>query len=157
VIEIRAARPADAEAIAALAAEVQTLHARALPRLFKPWSEATFPPGEVRELIAASDWLVLVASADSSVVGYATAQILGRDATPFRHQRTTLFVQAMCVNAASRRRGVGRALMGGLRAAAAERGITSITLDVWDFNAEAREFYETMGFQPEQHILSLAL
>jgi len=156
-VEIRRAIPSDAEAIAALAAEVQALHAEALPQLFKPASDDTFPPRAVREVIAASDWLMLVASDDRTVVGYASAQILGRDATPFRHPRLTLFVQAMGVATASRRRGVGRALVGGLRAAAAERGIGSITLDVWEFNAEARAFYEAVGFRAEQQMLSLTL
>ena len=51
-MDIRLATLKDAEIIAALNAEVQQIHTDALPHLFKPPSEETFPASLVRQLLA---------------------------------------------------------------------------------------------------------
>ena len=155
MIEIRVARPADAEMIASLSAEVQAHHAHALPHLFKPVGPNTFPPAAVRELLDDAERIVLVACADSDVVGYASARIERRAETPFRHSMASLCVQWMGVSSRWRRKGVGRALINALRDAAATRDVASLTLDVWAFNTDACAFYAAVGFRPLRQILSL--
>ena len=157
MIEIRRARITDAEAIASLSAEVHSQHAQALPQLFKPPAPDTFPPTAVRELLDEPDRLVLVACVDSTVVGYASAQIQQRAETPFRYAGAALYLQWMGVRATSRRQGVGRALMDNLREDAARRGIPAMLLDVWAFNTEALAFYKAVGFHPQRHILACEL
>jgi ribosomal-protein-alanine N-acetyltransferase len=46
----------------------------------------------------------------------------------------------------ARRHGLGTALLNAAREFAREAGITRLALDVWAFNADAREFYEQHGF-----------
>lgn len=157
MIEIRRARSSDADDIASLSAEVQAHHANALPRLFKPAGQSTFPSAAVRELLDEPDRIVLVACADSVVVGYASAQIQRRAETAFRYSNVSLYVQWMGVRADWRRRGVGRALIKALREVAATHGVSSLALDVWAFNSDARAFYEAVGFRPHRHILSMDL
>jgi GNAT superfamily N-acetyltransferase len=157
MIEIRAARPSDAEAIASLSSEIQAHHANALPQLFKPAAPSVFPPAAVRELLDEPSRVVLVACVDNDVVGYASANIERRAETSFRRSSVSLFVQWMSVRATWRRQGVGRALIAAMREAAAARGIASLALDVWDFNSDARAFYQAVGFRAQRHILSLEL
>ena len=155
MIEIRRARLADAEALARMSAEVQTLHAEALPHLFKPPGPQTFPAAAVRALLKDPEWIMLVATDGDEPVGYASAQLQRRADTPFRHPAELLCVHWMGVLAQRRRQGVGRALIDAMRAEAASRGVSTVTIDVWEFNAEARAFYEKVGFRPQRHILSM--
>ena len=100
---------------------------------------------------------MLVACAGDEPVGYASAQVQRRAETPFRHSMEHLSVHWMGVLAQWRRQGVGRALIDAMRAEAATRGLSAVTLDVWEFNTEARAFYEKVGFRPQRHILSMEL
>ena len=155
MIHVRPATDSDADAISALWAEVQTVHAESLPDFFKPVSPNTFPPAEVRELLKQRQNVVLVACEGPTVVGYASAEVLERPGTPHRHPMTTLLVHAMGVSANWRRRGAGRALVEALRDAAKAKGIHSLLLDVWSFNSEARAFYQSVGFVSQREYLSL--
>ena len=157
MLELRHARATDADAIASLTADIQALHAQALPHLFPAADAKTFPAEAVRGMFDNPDRVVLVACDEGAIVGYASAQVERREATPFRYAMTFPYVQLMGVSVAARRRGVGRALVSALRSEAAERGITSVLLDVWAFNEEARGFYEAVGFHPQRHIMALEL
>lgn len=157
MIEVRQARAADAEAIASLSTETQALHAGALPELFLPAGPDTFPADGVRVMLDEPGRVVLVACERDVVVGFASALVDQRETTELRYARSFLYVQLMGVRATVRRRGVGRALIDGLRAAALERGVTAVLLDVWAFNSEASAFYEAMGFHLERQIMALDL
>ena len=157
MIHVRSALASDDDAISTLSAEVQAHHAHALPHLFKPAAPNALPPAAVRELLRDHDRIILVACADTLVVGYASAQIQHRSETPFRHAQSALCLQWMGVRAGWRRQGVGRALVHAVRASAEGHGLAVLLLDVWNFNADARAFYESMGFQPQRHVLSLDL
>lgn len=155
MIQVRAAQATDAETISTLSAEVQALHARALPELFKPADASSFPPAAVRGLLRDQDWVFLVACVDAAVVGYASAQIQRRAETSIRHAQSTLSIQWLGVKAEWRRRGVGRALIEAVRNEAERLDLAALLLDVWSFNAEARGFYDAMGFRSQREILSL--
>jgi diamine N-acetyltransferase len=145
---IRRATSADAEQISALNAEVQAIHAKALPHWFKPPDAASFPPSAAAALIANPNNLMFIAEVESRPVGYAYAEIVRQPETPWRYAQDMLYLHHMSVRAAFRRHGVGQALLAQVRAAASEAGITRVTLDVWAFNQDARAFFRRCGFAP---------
>jgi ribosomal protein S18 acetylase RimI-like enzyme len=145
---IRRATNADAELISALNAEVQALHAKALPHWFKPPDAASFPPSTAAALIANPNNFVLVAEVESAPVGYAYAEIVRHPETPWRYAQELVYLHQIGVRAAFRRQGVGQALLAELRAAAGEAGIAHVALDVWAFNQDARAFFRRCGFAP---------
>jgi ribosomal protein S18 acetylase RimI-like enzyme len=151
MINIRPALPDDADAIAALATEVQAIHARALPKVFK--AAGPLPAPMVRELIAQQNTVVLVACAGNRVIGYAHAEVQRREENSYRFASSRLFVHGMAVAEKDRRLGAGRRLLDGLCECASADGITRIELDVWAFNAEARMFYKRIGFRPSREFL----
>jgi ribosomal protein S18 acetylase RimI-like enzyme len=57
-----------------------------------------------------------------------------------------IYFHHISVRPAHRRRGVGSALVGEVRAAATDAGIALVALDVWTFNAEAGAFFRRHGF-----------
>jgi ribosomal protein S18 acetylase RimI-like enzyme len=164
---VRPATADDAAAVAALMQEAHVVHATALPDVFQPAASTVATARDVLELLARADRLVLVAvegavegaggdAADGGrAVGYAHCEIVRAPASPYKRAAAELHVHAMAVAAGARRRGVGRALMAAVRAAAAERGLRDVTLDVYAFNAAARAFYAAQGFAPLRERLSM--
>jgi ribosomal protein S18 acetylase RimI-like enzyme len=145
---IRKATAADAEAISSLNVDVQALHASALPACFKPPGPTTFPPSAAAALLSKPDNLVFVAEVDSQLAGYAYAEIVRRPETAFRYADEFVYLHHISVRPAYRKQGLGRALMDAVRAAAHERGIDVLALDVWTFNEDARAFFRRQGFSP---------
>jgi ribosomal protein S18 acetylase RimI-like enzyme len=144
-IVVRRAVAADAEALSALNAEVQAIHAKALPWLFKAPGSDTFSPSAVEALLGEADSLIFVAELHGIAAGYAVAQVVRRPETPFHFAHDMLYVNHFGVRAAARRQGVGSALMAAVRAAATQCGVATVALDVWSFNERARAFFCRRG------------
>jgi hypothetical protein len=68
-IIVRRAIVADAESVSALNADVQAIHAAALPWRFKPPGPESFPSAEASVLLSKSDHLVFIAEVVSEAVG----------------------------------------------------------------------------------------
>lgn len=154
-IDVRPARPDDAEAISRLATRVQALHAAAEPGVFRPAGAATFPPGTVRALMAIPSHRLWVAAADGAVAGYAYAILRDVPETPWKYAARVCAIEQMGVDERHRRRGLGARLLAAVRDAAAAWGAAEIRLTVWEFNAEARAFYARHGFGGYQRHLRL--
>jgi ribosomal protein S18 acetylase RimI-like enzyme len=145
-ILIRKAVVQDADVLGALNADVQAIHAAAMPWLFKPPGPDTFPPDAVKDLLAQPENLIFIAEVDGTAAGYAYAQIEERPETPFIRAHDIIYLHHISVRPAYRRHGVGSALIGAVRAAATDAGIALVALDVWTFNEDARTFFHRCGF-----------
>ena len=148
MIDVRPARAGDAADIAALSRLTHALHAAALPRVFQPPSAEVVQSADVERLLDRPDRLVLVATEDGAFAGYAHAELEQVAATAMKRADAVLHVHELAVRPERRRRGVARALLRALRAAATARGLATLSLDVYAFNAEARALYEAEGFAP---------
>jgi ribosomal protein S18 acetylase RimI-like enzyme len=144
-IVIRRATNADAEIISVLNRDVQAIHAAALPRRFKPPGPDTFPPSEVKALLAKPENVLFLAHCGSDPAGYAYVEIMRRAETSLVHAYETIYLHHMSVAEAFRNQGVGRSLLDAVRKIGAELGITALALDVWSFNEGARSFFRRYG------------
>jgi len=147
-ILIRNATEQDADTLASLNADVQAVHACALPWHFKPPGPETFPRAAVADVLAQPDNVVFIAEIDGDTAGYAYAQFVRRDETSFHYAHDMVYLHHISVRPAHRRHGVGGALIGAVRAAATGADIALVALDVWTFNEEARAFFRRHGFAP---------
>jgi ribosomal protein S18 acetylase RimI-like enzyme len=145
-MKIRRADKQDVDALAALNAHVQSIHAAAVPSLFR-----NEPPAlEVAE--AFRGWLedpaafVLIAQ-EGLPCGYIYAQFLERPESWIRPAFRVCNISHIAVRPESRRKGVARQLIAAVEEEAARRGVTRIELDVWSFNREARETFLRIGFE----------
>jgi ribosomal protein S18 acetylase RimI-like enzyme len=147
-IVVRRATIDDAALISSLNADVQAIHAAALPWRFKSPGPETFPPSAAADLLVNPNNLVFVADIDSEPAGYAYAEVIRRGATSFHHAYETIYLHHISVRSERRRCGVGKGLIEAVRAAGQELGISLMTLDVWSFNDDARAFFRRHGFTP---------
>jgi ribosomal protein S18 acetylase RimI-like enzyme len=147
-ITVRRATVADAALLSALNAEVQAIHAAALPGWFKPSGPEAFPPAAAVALLGNPYNLVLVAEIGAEPVGYVYAGVTRHAETPWRWAYDMVYLHQIGGRAGYRRRGVGAALVAAVRADAASRNVALLGLDVWSFNAEARAFFQRQGFAP---------
>ena len=145
-IVVRRATAANAELVSALNADVQAVHAAALPLRFKPPGPDTFPVKEALALLEKPESLVFLAYAERQPAGYAYAEVVHRPETSRTFAFEMVHIHHISVASEFRRQGVGSALLGAVRASGLELGIALLTLDVWSFNEDARAFFERNGF-----------
>ena len=146
-ITVRRATSADAGLLSSLNAEVQAIHAAALPAWFKPVGAQGFPAAAAG-LVDNPGNLVFVAAVGAEPAGYVYASVSRHAETPWRHAYEMIYLHQIGVRAVHRRRGVGAALIGAVRTEAASRNVALLGLDVWSFNAGAKAFFQRQGFAP---------
>jgi ribosomal protein S18 acetylase RimI-like enzyme len=144
---IRPAVDDDGEALSLLGAEIQAMHAGALPWRFKPPAPDTFPPEAAIALLGLPENHFFVAEVDGSAVGYVYAETVKQSETAAKYAFEVVYVHHLYVRPAFRRRGIGRALLDAVRTVGAEQGIARLALDVWTFNEEARTFFRGYGLK----------
>jgi ribosomal protein S18 acetylase RimI-like enzyme len=145
-IVVRRATVDDATLIAVLNADVQAVHAAALPWRFKPLSPDSLPHTEAAGWLGNPEGLVFIAEVAAEPAGYIYAEINRRPETSLTYAFTTIYIHHVSVRAIHRRKGVGTALIVTLRAAGRDLGIDALALDVWTFNEDARAFFRRHGF-----------
>lgn len=154
-MNVRPATLGDMESLLTLQAEIHDLHVRAEPHRYRP-----APQRIIRERFSAllqdDDTQILVAQDGPDILGYLVASHEHREGHPLVVPRAFVLVDALCVSAKARRRGVGRQLMEAAQAHADALGAEGVELTVRAFNAEAVAFYEALGFVPEQLRMSRA-
>lgn len=128
-ISLRAARPADAAAIATL------------------FTDEGYPagPSDIVARLArfsAPELRVIVAEQAGSILGFIALHAMAR----FEHDDWIMRVLALVVDAGARERGVGRALLGEAERVGAEFGAAFIELTAGHHRPEARRLYESLGY-----------
>ena len=154
-IRVRLAEARDVGGIVTLAEEVQAWHVTGRPDLFKPGGCDI--AAEILERIANPAQFYWVATLDDTLVGYAYARLFVEPESRWRYGSRQLIVDQMGVAEPYRRRGVGELLWNAVRAAAVGERVERVILNVWSFNAGARQFYERMGFKPFHERMAVEL
>ena len=144
---VRPATPDDVPYIVALSRRTLQLHADALPEVFQAAGGDGITEALVHGWLTRADRVVLAAAMQGAFAGYAHAEVETQPESPIKRARTALHVHEMGVLPAFRGRGVGRALLAAVRTAASARAADEVSLDVYAFNAGAREMYERDGFR----------
>ena len=151
MVRVRRAVLSDSDQIARLTADVQRLHNEAMPDLFKPPSDALFPPARLAQILGSTDATVAVAELDGGeLVGCVYFDVKERPDSAFRRGETCVYVHQIAVRGDARRKGVGTALIAFVQEEAGKASASAIQLDHWAFNAPARSFFERCGFEPTQ-------
>ncbi len=143
-IQIRLATVQDYAGIARISYESQEIHAQGAPTIFRSDTPGFFED-YLRHLIEDESSGVYVAEDDRRIVGYIFLHVRQQVFLDFFHPQTVAIISDIAVLASMRRKGVGQLLFDTSLQWARERHADRLELNVWEFNMEARTFYERNG------------
>ena len=152
---IRRAEEGDCAEIARLLKIIAAQHGAGRPVLFDD-SCGKYDTAGVAALLA--DNAVFVAEGETGgILGYLIAKIKDQPKIAVRKAYRCLYIDDICVDPNSRKSGVGQALFEKAKKYALESGCYNIELNVWEFNAGAKSFYERMGMSTQKRTMELIL
>lgn len=157
MITLRKACNDDHPAICALADEINRQHYTHRPDVFVE------PPGGLsnaafwQQAIDEPNGTLLVAIRDAQLCGFISARILPDPEVPFLRPRRVCRIGTVVVKQTLHGSGVGRQLMTAIEGWAKEHAVVEIRLEVFEFNHQAKRFYDAAGFRVQSHIMSKPL
>ncbi len=144
---IRRAEERDAKRINELLFEVAKIHAEGRPDIFKSASKK-YSDEELIAIINRDETPIFVAADDSDcVLGYAFCIYQITEGSLLLHDKKTLYIDDLCVDASRRGEHIGTALYEYVTEFAKKEGFDNITLNVWAFNESAYKFYRKLGMK----------
>ena len=152
-MDIRKAEQKDIKRIIELLVQINELHAKGRPDIFK-MSVSKFSENELMEIIKDGNRVSLVAVDDNDyVVGYAICKYRIENGEGLLLPSKSLWLEDLCVDESIRGQGIGTVLFDAVEKIAKENDCDSITLNVWSFNEKAKDFYDMHGMKPQRTIL----
>ena len=153
---IRRAVPSDAEQILLLLEQVEAIHQKGRPDLFRvDGTKYTIP--ELHEIMADDERPIFVADIGGRVVGYIFGIISETKNSTMLVDMKTIHLDDVCIDERCRGMGIGGLLMEYVTGWAKSVGCTRMDLDVWEFNDGARRFYEKYGFITQKRRMDMWL
>ena len=147
---IRKASKEDIPRIIELLHQVNMVHHKLRPDLFKPYT--TKYNEQELALMINDDSKPIFVYLDGNILGYAFCQIKDDQ---LLEDIKTLYVDDICVDEKARGKHVGKALYEFVRDYARSIGCNNITLNVWEGNEPALRFYENMGMNVQKTTMEI--
>ena len=142
---IRKAEKKDIQGLINLLYQVDAVHNGIRPDLFKG-NTSKYTEQELEELINDDNKPIFVYD-DGKILGHAFCQINEVKNHRLLQDAKTLYIDDICVDEHSRGRHIGKALYEYVYNYAKSIGCHNITLNVWEGNDSAYNFYKRMGMQ----------
>lgn len=152
---IRQATVADIPRLMDLLHQVNMVHHRLRPELFKP-NTTKYSEQELETLLGDESKPIFVYD-DGEVLGYAFCQITEVKDDRLLQDRKSLYIDDLCVDEAARGKHIGSALFEFVRDYAKSIGCHAVTLNVWAGNDAAMQFYQSKGMQPQKTGMEMEL
>ena len=154
---IRRAQLKDIEGINRLLYQVNNVHEAIRPDIFVKDSKK-YNDGELAEIIKNDSTPVYVnVDEKGNILGYCFCIYQIQEANENMKYRKVLYIDDLCVDENCRGRHIGKELYKYVTAVAIENNCSSITLNVWEGNDNARAFYDGCGLKPLKTTLEKTL
>ena len=145
---IRRANKNDIGSIIELLHQVDMVHHVIRPDLFKP-NTTKYNEQELEDLLGDDSKPIFVFE-EGAVLGHAFCMITEVRDDKLLQDIKTLYIDDICVDEKARGKHVGKALYEFIRDYAKSIGCNNITLNVWEGNDAAQNFYRSMGMQVQK-------
>jgi len=155
-ISIRNADQKDYKSLLPLFKQVHNLHVFERPDLYKE-NKIPVDEEEFNNQLKDDKQHILVATLDTEIVGVAVLKKEEILENSFVNARKILLVNSLCVDDASRKKGIGRKLMQSVLDLAKELNVDSIELGVSESNQNAIHFYESIGMATKNRKMEFRL
>ena len=148
-MEIRFAQGQDVPGIIKLLQQVGRVHHEGRPDLFRSNAQK-YGPSQVMDMLGKVDNPIFVAVENDKVLGYGFCEIVYYQSHSVMTDRTTLYIDDLCVLEDCRGKHIGTAIYQEILRYARYRGCYNVTLNVWSCNDSAMKFYEAVGMKPQK-------
>ena len=152
---LRKASKEDIGRIIELLHQVNMVHHTIRPDLFKPHT-TKYSEQELESLLNDDSKPVFV-YVDGEVLGHAFCQVSEVKDNLLLEDVKTLYIDDICVDERARGKHVGKALYDYVRDYATSIGCDNITLNVWEGNDPAWNFYKNMGMKVQKTTMEIKL
>ena len=152
---VRRANKNDIKRIIELLHQVDMVHHVLRPDLFKP-NTTKYDERELEVLLSDDSKPVFVFD-DGTVLGHAFCIITEVTDDKLLQDIKTLYIDDICVDEKARGKHVGKALYEFVHDYAQSIGCNNITLNVWDGNDPALNFYRNMGMKVQKTTMEIHL
>lgn len=146
-LSIRIEETKDSELLARLNHDVQELHTKIEPTIFKPYSKEGMTKF-FEELLSDEMIQAYIAYWDDSPAGYILLSRRHYPETYFRHSYSAIYIEQICVERNFKGKKIGQKLIAVAKDYARQMDINRIELDYWSKNKNAGKFFASQGFEP---------
>lgn len=147
-MNIRRANEKDIERINKLLFQVNLVHHKGRPDLFK-YGARKYTDEQLKEIIHDDKRPILVAAdEEDNALGYAFCIFQQHVNDNILTDIKTLYIDDLCVDETLRGQHIGKKLYEAVIDFAREHQCYNVTLNVWSCNESAMKFYENCGLQP---------
>lgn len=154
--EIRFAKETELEQINKLRKQVNDLHVKGKPEIFKAgFSEEL--KNYVYDVFYNERKKIVVCDCDGIIAGFAILNHISKPESPFSYARDFLDIDEFCVDVHYRRQGIATQMIQYIQDYAKNEDFTRIELNMWEFNQEALAFYESIGFTTYRRYMEMKL
>ncbi len=153
---IRLATKEDHAALLPIGLETQEKHADAHPDIFRH-GVAGLPEDYFLEHIDSETQAIYVAEVAGTIVGYVLLEVQDNSYLDMLLPRRLVYITDIAVLQAYQKQGIGHLLFQQSVEWAKDKGAASLDLTVWEFNHDARAFYERHGMMTLTRQLTLPL
>lgn len=152
-MKIREAKIEDVDKIAKIMQEVQNLHVKNRPDIFKcrNMEEAR---ADVMKKLNLSDMIIIVAEENEEILGIAICKIKEVINHINLKDAKVLSIDELGVKSNSQRKGIGKLLINKAKNIAKEKSCNRLELNCWKFNS-ALEFYKKVGFEEQRTMFEM--
>ena len=147
-MKIRDMRLEDYEQVDRLMAQVHKIHVEGRPDLYVD-VEHIYSFEQYKEMVENEDMISILAEDEEHVLGICFVSMRARTCMV---KRRTAYMEDLCVDQNYRGNGLGKTLFLYAKEKAKEMGAERLDLMVWEFNEDAKRFYEKMGMKPQRYI-----
>jgi len=151
---IRFAQNCDIPGMLNLLLQVGRFHNNIRPDLFRD-QPCKYDDAALQELLKDSARPIFVYVDGDDVLGYAFCILEEIKNDPMLRDNTSLYIDDLCVDESHKCQHIGSALYDYVCTYAKEKGCDTITLNVWEGNDSARQFYESKGMKPRKTCMEI--
>lgn len=156
-IRIRKAEKKDAPKIAEMLVGIGALHHNGRPDIYKD-NLQKYNESDILGILQDETSPVYVAADENdAVAGYAFCQIKEVKESKTLVGRKFMYIDDFCVDEKYRKMHIGQTLMQAVSEEARKMNVSSIELNVWEFNESAIKFYEKCGFNTQKREMEIVL
>ncbi|MBN2794290.1 MAG: GNAT family N-acetyltransferase [Clostridia bacterium] len=153
---IKILRTMDAGLLGILNHDVQEIHHEIEPGIFKAHSKEAMD-ALFQEYLKDENMSAYIAYDDEMPVGYILLEIKHSKETFFKYSYKALVIDQICIEAAYKGKGFGKALVDLAKDIAREENIKRIEMNYWTENKASGEFFRSQGFENYNERLAFTL